>query len=320
MPWMKLRVLYHDRCFDGLASAAVFSRFYREKIRPDAEISYRGLAHQPGQIFPASAFDGDENAVVDFRYSRDPRLTWWFDHHDSAFPTPEDRAHFEADRSGRKFLDPAAKSCTKFIARTLASRFSFDPAPLAELIDWAEVIDGALFPDARTAVDLPEPALKLMVAIEGSHDEAARHRLIGDMQKLPLAQIVKEPYVAGPLVKLLTAHEETIELMRREIRFDRGVLRFDLSTQGIETFNKFIGYYLYPEAAYTVGVTLGPARAKVSVGSNPWHQEWRQHDIAKICERYGGGGHAAVGAVSFVASEIARARQVAAEIVRELES
>ena len=30
---MRLRILYHDNCFDGLASAAVFARFYREALR-----------------------------------------------------------------------------------------------------------------------------------------------------------------------------------------------------------------------------------------------------------------------------------------------
>ena len=29
---MRLRVLYHGNCFDGCSSAAVFSRFYRERI------------------------------------------------------------------------------------------------------------------------------------------------------------------------------------------------------------------------------------------------------------------------------------------------
>ena len=45
----KLRVLYHDNCFDGLASAAVFSSFYRGKVVPGAEIEYEGLTHKAGQ-------------------------------------------------------------------------------------------------------------------------------------------------------------------------------------------------------------------------------------------------------------------------------
>jgi hypothetical protein len=316
---MNLKVLYHDRCFDGLSSAAIFSKFYREKIHPEAQISYQGVAHSSGgSIFPPGSFSGDENVVVDFRYSTDPKLTWWFDHHQSAFPTPEDRASFEADKSGKKFYDPKAKSCARFLCRTVAERFGFDATPIDELVHWAEIIDGAMFPDAKTAVELKEPALQLMLAIEGSQDEAARHRLIGDMQKLSLAQLIELPYVKGPLQQLMEAHQKTLEIMRRLTTCVRGVAYFDLTAQGLETFNKFIAYYLHPEATYSVGVTAGPTRAKVSVGSDPWHPERRKHDLSKICERYGGGGHAVVAAISFPPDKVDRARRVAQEISAEL--
>ena len=164
---MRLRVLYHGNCFDGCSSAGVFTRFYRERIAKAAvEVSYRPLEHKGSpQPFSADCFDGDENACVDFRYSQDPRLTWWFDHHASAFQVAGDEDHFRADATGRKFYDPAAKSCTKFLADTVAAKFGFDTAPLAELIEWAEIIDGALFPSAKMAVELKEPALRLMTFI-----------------------------------------------------------------------------------------------------------------------------------------------------------
>ena len=91
------RVLYHDHCFDGAASAAFFSRFIAGAIHPDAEFRYTGMAHKASQLFDAGLFDGDENAIVDFKYSSNPKLTWWFDHHQSAFLTPEDAEHFRRD-------------------------------------------------------------------------------------------------------------------------------------------------------------------------------------------------------------------------------
>lgn len=315
---MKLKVLYHDRCFDGLSSAAVFSRFFREKVDPAVEISYQGLAHQAGEVFPPGSFSGDENVVVDFRYSRDPKLTWWFDHHQSAFPTPEDRRAFEADRSGKKFFNPEAKSCTKFLCDTLVAKFGFDGKPLGELVHWAEIIDGALFRDAKMAVELREPALQLMVAIEGSKDEAARHRLIGDMQRLGLAELIELPYVKKDLEPMLAGHQRTVEIMRREVKLEGKVAHFDLVSHGLDSFNKFIAYYLYPEATYTVGVTASPTRAKISLGSDPWHAERRTHDLSKIAERYGGGGHAVVAAISFPPSDVERARRAAREIIAEL--
>src|SRR5256714_3558071 len=134
-----LQIGYHDHCFDGVASSATFLRFYRDKVRPELsmdQIAFRGLAHRAGQLFGEEAFAGEENAVVDFRYSRDPRLTWWFDHHQSAFESPDDETHFRADLSGRKFWDPAPKSCTRFLARVCRDRSGAAFSPPAQPAYW----------------------------------------------------------------------------------------------------------------------------------------------------------------------------------------
>ena len=64
------------------------------------------MTHKASQPFEDGIFDGDENAIVDFKYSSSPQLTWWFDHHQSAFLKPEDAEHFRQDHSGKKFYDP----------------------------------------------------------------------------------------------------------------------------------------------------------------------------------------------------------------------
>jgi hypothetical protein len=282
------------------------------------DVVFRPLEHKGDpQAFPSDCFDGDENVCVDFRYSQDPRLSWWFDHHASAFQLPGDEAHFRADATGRKFYDPAAKSCTKFVARILNGQFGWDTAPLNELIEWAEVIDGALFPNAAMAVELKEPALRLMTWIENNRELSLADRFIEDLVRRPLAEIAADRYVSDRLTPLLEQHGKNIDLIREAARLEKGVVSFDLADQGIGAFNKFISYYLFPDARYSVAVTLG-ARAKVSVGSNPWSSVPRSHDISKICERYGGGGHPVVGAVSVPKGELARAREIAAEIIAEL--
>jgi hypothetical protein len=317
---MRLRVLYHGNCFDGCSSAGVFTRFYRERIAKGAvEVVYRPLEHKGDpQPFASDWFDGDENACVDFRYSQDPRLTWWFDHHASAFQLPGDEDHFRADATGRKFYDPKAKSCTKFLADTVAAKFGFDPAPIAELIQWAEIIDGALFSDAKMAVELKEPALQLMTFIENNRDPALAVRFIGDLISRPLGEIAADPYVAEPLGPLLEQHARNIETMRTTARLEGGVVFFDLSDRETSAFNKFISYYLFPEARYSVGVSVA-SRAKISIGANPWAKVPRTHDINRICERYGGGGHPVVGAISLPRGELARAKQIARDIVAELQ-
>ena len=54
------------------------------------------------------------------------------------------------------------------------------------------------------------------------------------------------------------------------------------------------------------------------MGSNPWTRANHLVNLAMICERYGGGGHARVGAISFPPDQLEKARQAAQEIVAEL--
>lgn len=315
---MKVKVFYHDRCFDGASSAALFSRFYSERIRNDVEFIYSGLLHRAGALFNEADFDADENAIVDFKYSSSPKVTWWFDHHESAFLTPEDAAHFEQDQSSRKFYDPAFKSCTSLIATIAEQRFGFDPAPVAELVEWTDVIDGALYPDARTAVEMREPAMQLTLAIESTPDHEFLPRLIPLLATRPLAEVVRASFVAALLPPLLERHERSIRVLRERIQSQDGTLFFDVTDQDFEGYNKFVPYYLHPESVYSVGLSKSSFRMKVSVGSNPWAPSPPRVNLAKLCERYGGGGHARVGAISFAVTDEDRARQAAREIVEEL--
>jgi hypothetical protein len=314
---LKVRVFYHDKCFDGAASAALFSRFYRERIRSDVEFVYSGLLHRAGALFDESHFDGDENAIVDFKYSSSPKITWWFDHHLSAFLTPEDAAHFEHDQSNRKFYDPDFKSCTSFLAMIARERFGFDPAPVADLIHWTDIIDGALYTDARTAVEMQEPAMKLTMVIESAQDGFGP-RIIPLLATKPLAEVLEEPFVTELVPPLLERHQRSIAILEQRAESKDGTVFFDITDLDMEGYNKFVPYYLHPESIYNVGLSKSSFRMKVSVGSNPWANAAGMVNLAKICERYGGGGHARVGAISFDVSQQAAARKAAQEIVEEL--
>jgi hypothetical protein len=317
---MKLRVLYHGHCFDGVASAATFTRFYKERINPSAEVNYTGLLHRPGNLFDLEMFDADENAIVDFKYAASEKLTWWFDHHESAFLTPEDEAHFRADTSGRKFLDPTRKSCTEFIADIAHERFGFDLRPIESLVHWAHVIDGALYESPAQCVELKEPALQLMQVIEADPDDHFIEQIIRNLTTESLETVATGAEVQRRFQPILKQHLETLEAVRRKATCANAVVQFDLVDEGYEGFNKFIPYYLFPETTYSVALTRAPQRTKISVGSNPWAPKPRTHNIAKICERYGGGGHAVVGAVSFKPEEVEKARRAVKEIVAELSS
>jgi hypothetical protein len=292
---------------------------------------YQGLVHRAGALYDESWFEkADENAIVDFKYSPSPRVTWWFDHHLSAFLTAEDEAHFRSGQRNadgtpgplamRQFFDANYTSCTSWIAHIANTRFGMDVAPLRELIYWADIVDGAKYESAEAAVGMAEPAMKLTMVIESATDSALVQRIIPLLTEMPLQQVLEQSFVQELLGPLLERHRAAIELIRERSVCERGVITFDITDHPTEGYNKFIPYFLHPTGTYNVGLSKSSFRTKVSVGTNPWTKKPASGlaNLAAICERYGGGGHARVGAISFPIDREAEGRAAAEEIAEEL--
>jgi hypothetical protein len=140
------------------------------------------------------------------------------------------------------------------------------------------------------------------------------------MRQRPLSEIIQEPEIQQLYTPLHERHIQSIDIIRNHARCENGVIFFDLIGEELDGYNKFIPYYLFPDSTYTVSVSNQSFRTKVSVGSNPWAPEVPDHNLATICERYGGGGHPRVGAISFEIGAVDQARKVAQEIRAELGS
>jgi hypothetical protein len=274
--------------------------------------------HRAGQLFEADVFDGDENVIVDFKYSSSDRLTWWFDHHQSAFLTEADAEHFRNDQSGKKFYGPDFRSCTKFIAHIGATKFGFHCADLEDLIHWADIIDGAQYPDPQTAVEMKHPAMQITLVIEGTRSKGFVAELIPHLTSRSLAEIAALPNIRRAFEGLYARHLGTVDLIRNRAELRDGVVYFDLADQDSEGFNKFIPYYLFPAAVYSVALSRSRERTKIAVGSNPWNPAPKEANLASICERFGGGGHAKVAAISLPPDDLSAGREVAGRIVTEL--
>ena len=124
--------------------------------------------------------------------------------------------------------------------------------------------------------------------------------------------------MATLLPPLLERHQHAIAVLNERIESKDGTLFFDVSDHELEGYNKFMPYYVHPESIYSVGLSKSAFRVKVSVGSNPWAPSEPTVNLAKVCERYGGGGHARVGAISFDVTQDDAAVKAAREIVEEL--
>ena len=318
---MRVHVLHHGRCFDGAASAAVFAAFMRARHGPGVELVYVPKHHRHGDPFDDADFDGaDEAAVVDFRYTQRPQLTWYFDHHRSAFQLPGDRDHFEADRSGQRFHDPAAPSCTGYIARMARSQFGFDASAHAAVIDWAERIDSADFPSPEAAVLYDDPAMQLAAWIQCASEPDAIAAFIEGLLVTPIPALASAAWIRALVDPRLEAHREDIEIVRRLGATEAGVYRWDLVDEGPRILSHFIPYYLAPAARYSVGVYAHvDGSLRLSAGFNPWHdRESRRCDLGELLERHGGGGHPFVAGASFPADQVAQLRAAHADIVATL--
>ena len=298
---MRVHVLHHGNCFDGAASAAIFAAFYRSCVDATAELVFVPKQHSPGNPFAPEDFDADDVAILDFRYTTEPRLGWFFDHHASAFQLPGERAHFEAPTSTRKFYDPRAPSCAGFVANAVATAFGFDRTPHAELLRWAELIDSAAFPDPIMPVALADPALRLMTFAEQNRDRSLVTRFINDLISTPFADLAACDYVSATLDPVLERHQRDIRLLAQRCDARQGVVEYNLLDQPPRAYNKFIPYYHHPTIRYVVGLSIGPdGSIKLTAGYNPWlPREAREHDISQLCELFGGGGHPFVGGASF---------------------
>jgi hypothetical protein len=165
---------------------------------------------------------------------------------------------------------------------------------------------------------MEQPAMKLTMVIEANQDPSFPSKLIPQLATRPLGEIVQEPLVAKLIPPLMERHRKSIEILRERSECKQGTVFFDVSDLELEGYNKFIPYFLFPECRYSVGLSRSSFRTKVAVGSNPWTDSEDLVNLAVICERYGGGGHARVGAISFPPDQAERARKAALEIVGEL--
>jgi hypothetical protein len=314
-----LKVFFHDACFDGTTSAAVFAAFYRQVIDPKVSVQAVGMIHKDGNPFEGVPLDADDHACVDFRFCADPKMRWWFDHHPTAFQPPALRDVFEREHLSTWFFDPASPSCAGLMARVLAAGWDWQAPPhLVEAVKWADTIDAAQFASAEDAVALVQPAQRLAAWLAHGRSPVDTARYVEWLSHESLAAVAARPDVAAQLASVEAERETELAAVKRLGVWHGDVIVFDRFDDVGARSPGFLGYLLFPTALYTVSGTRTASSIKISVGVNPWTKSKRRHDIGALCARYGGGGHAVVGGVTLRGDELTRARETLAAMVREL--
>lgn len=317
---LKIVVATHGHCFDGLASAVLFTRLLGALDGGKRSCVYRACGYGAGQCkVESELLVGDENAVLDYRFAATPKLTWFFDHHRTAFMSEEDRAVFEHQKEGgRYFYDPDYTSCTKLISDVGWRHFAINDPLLKPLVEWADIVDSARFESAEQAISREEPVMRMVSVVEHYGDDAFITRMVPELLQKPLPEVARQKLIADRYKPLEDKHARFIERVRQNSHRMGRVVFVDLTEGVVESVSKFVTYALHPESVYSVVVGLLKGGVKISIGYNPWCGKPLDVDISAICARHGGGGHPVVGAISFKTTEVDVARELGKKIAEEL--
>ena len=256
-------VATHGYCFDGLCSAVMFTRLLKHLESGPQHFTYASCAYGPGQngVDP-KVLAGDVNAILDYRFSAAPRLTWYFDHHPSAFQGGDrgrrttQRAQRRRSRDRRFFprrrLRLVHEAHRGYRRARLRARSRADRGPRS------------LGGHDRLGV-VPERGLRRRAAktLQPAHDggRARRGRRLPRAHGAAASRRVGRRRGAVALAwtavraALRAQHEQFIAMVRSvAVEVARGVVLVDLSDQIIDVAGKFVTYALYPASAYSIVV------------------------------------------------------------------
>jgi hypothetical protein len=317
---MRIVVATHGHCFDGLASAALFTFLARAVESSTAAFEYRACTYGPHRNHTTSAlFNGDKNALLDFQFIPSRNLTWYFDHHTTAFVDRSAREFFESQASsGRYYLDSTAGSCATVIGRTMVEKWGLTLGVLEPLIELANRVDTAHFESASAAIDRSSPASRLVALAERHGNDAFLARWVPRLLEAPVDVVANDPSVARDFAEIDREQMAFVEHVRTRAIPRGSVIYVDLTDRVHATLAKFVTYALFPKSTYSVVIGRIPGAMRLSVGYNPWSGETRRHNLGELCQTYGGGGHPVVGGVAFPDEAVERARHVALSLVQVL--
>ncbi len=309
---MQVHFYFHDD-FDGISSGAVMLDFLQS--RGDEIISFNRVNYLPSlkSHWPDDEFKGPF-IIVDFLYH--PRASWWFDHHLTTFTLPDWKDNFRPDNN--HFWDVNFKSCCGMMAAHFVKEFGYcPPAHIKELTKWADIVDSAGYDSAKQVIEAESLALKLnlaLLSLEEKENAISRKFIIKQLAKAEISELLKIPAMSERIKHLLNETEKSKKIFPSISRFDKKVLFVDATKTAIP-ISRFLGYYLNPEAFYTVTIERIPGGYHLNVGKNPWNKN-HEINLGRLMSQYGGGGHAGVGAVERENKE--EVLKVAGEIVEYL--
>ena len=302
--------IYYHRDFDGMCAGAILTSILRE--RGEKELVLQSVNYDQRTDWGSFA-EGERFAIVDFHFH--PRAEYWFDHHATTFLTPELRAQYRPSERWR--WDEASPSCPPLILAHAEENWGYRvPERFREMSHWSDIIDAARFADVEQAVFGDQAALRLMRSLTVAPHPGWVDELAAALEEGSLEEVAGRPDVEKAHQRASRNRDRALEQFPPTVQWNRGgVIFYDASSSKIRR-ERFAAFYHHPEVMYSVGVIPTRSGYHVTCGENPWNPPAASVHVGEIMERYGGGGHRAVGGAN--PPSLAAAREAGAEVAELL--
>ncbi len=315
--FMKNATLYfHYPCFDGLVSGVLAWVFLEHSERWQIE------RFCPVNYDVRSAWSSTElqtpAAVLDFLYH--PQATFWADHHATTFLT-EDAITDYKRRSDQACLlfDEKAASCATLLWSRLGSRIP-NAARYEEMVLWAERIDSASYPSVQEAILGDAPAQQINASLILSNGVDYSRLLLTELRTGDLRRVAQLAPVSTRFDEVRRRILAGLKRAEGQVMLrDGGVAMFDVQAVDDEIISRYVPYYFFPEARYSVAVVRSGAEVRITAMRNPW-RDFESIPLGKIMKEFGGGGHQRVGAVVVPIEKADLVQQAVDRLVSEMRS
>lgn len=304
-----LWIRYH-RDFDGMCSAAILMHLLRD--HRGERVRLRSVNYD--QRTDWDSFSQNERfAVVDFHFH--PRAEYWFDHHPTTFLTPELRAAYEPNE--RWAWDESSPSCPPLIIRHAKEHWGLEVEErFHDMSHWSDIVDAARFESVEQALFGEDPALRISRALVAAPNFEWTDTLAEALVEDTLGVVAERADVEKAYEKAARNRDKALrQFPPTVVSIEDGVLLYDASSNKIRR-ERFAPFYHHPEISYSVGVIPTRAGFHVTAGENPWNKPRPGVHVGELMERYGGGGHHAVGGAN--PKTLDATRDVAEEIAEVL--
>jgi hypothetical protein len=288
--------IYFHNDFDGIVSAAIFSKFlYLKENIAFKDVSFRIVDYDLKNDWLNTPLE-KPCAVLDFLYH--PNADWWFDHHESTFIKTLE--FYNLKYSEKKYWDTKYLSCPSLMLDHF-NKYYFDISEqiresYSQLIYWCDIIDGARYKSPKELYETKNVYLDINRTLSISSDINYYAQIINAiyMEKL---RIFRKNKIFTDLLKQYTEIEKKTIKLISPLHVLEGVIVFIDQAKYDLPFQRYLGYYLFPEAFYRIGIYKKSDQFSISINYNIWKKEKNNIDLGNLCRKYGGGGRFDVGAI-----------------------